>query len=169
MLRAASVSSPGHTCSLLCVPQNLPSPSLRFPPFFFVAQEKQSTKSMASFAAGRNVPKPPANVAAALAKMGSLADAAAAQATASEITGLIKAGGIPALYSSCPIIADCGKEQNSQLCAVLVVEGLCEMGQVSPKNKVRARGGGAGNWHGASFFATLLQLRNPIPASYASS
>ena len=124
---------------------------------------------MASFAAGRNVPKPPANVAAALAKMGSLADAAAAQATASEITGLIKAGGIPALYSSCPIIADCGKEQNSQLCAVLVSEGLCEMGQVSPKNKVRARGGGAGNWHGASFFATLLQLRNPIPASYASS
>ena len=92
---------------------------------------------MASFAAGRNVPKPPANVAAALAKMGSLADAAAAQATASEITGLIKAGGIPALYSSCPIIADCGKEQNSQLCAVLVCEGLCEMGQVSPKNKVR--------------------------------
>ena len=86
---------------------------------------------MASFASGRDVPAPPANIAAALAKMSGLADGAAAEAAAGEIVGLIKAGGIPALYASCPVIKDCGKEQYAQLCSVLVAEGLCSMGQVS--------------------------------------
>ena len=79
---------------------------------------------MASFASGRDVPPPPAKVAAALAKMSE------GESAAAEIIKVIQAGGIPALYTACPLIAAPNKDQNNQLCAAKVTEGLTAMGQV---------------------------------------